>query len=307
MRWSLVIHGGAGLIKKQSLSPDRERKCRMGLRDAIDAGQSVLKQGGSAIDAVEASVVSLENCPLFNAGRGAVLTADGTIEFDASLMCGKTKRAGAIAGARTPLNPIRAARAVLETDRHVLMVGDGADALIAKKNLDTATLEELLIPERAEQLLRMQQQDRYALDHDPDETDTYGTVGAVALDTDGNLAAATSTGGMVNQWPGRVGDSALIGAGTWADNAICAISGTGHGEAFIRGNCASRVANLVELGGLPLKQAAEQVIHQEILTLGGRGGLIGIGTNGEIVMPFSTGGMFRAWMRSGGTPECKIW
>jgi len=307
MSWSLVIHGGAGLIERQSLSEEREALCRQGLLEALEAGSAILRDGGSALDAVQKAVASMEDSPLFNAGRGAVLTSEGTVEFDASIMCGKTRRAGAIAAARTPKNPILAARAVLETDRHVLLVGEGADAFISRMNVEQAAPSYFEVPERKTQLQRMQARDRYALDHDPDETDTYGTVGAVALDCLGDLAAATSTGGMVNQWPGRVGDSALIGAGTWADNQTCAISGTGQGEAFIRGHCAGRVADRVELRGESLDQASHHVIHEELIALGGRGGLIGLDSNGTMVLPFSTGGMFRAWARSDAVPQSAIW
>lgn len=306
MNWSLAIHGGAGLIERQSLSVEREAACTTGLHDALAAGQQILAAGGSALDAVMASVQSLELSPWFNAGHGAVLTSEGGIEFDASIMCGRTKRAGAIAGATTPKFPIAAARAVMETNRHVLMVGNGADAFIAKSHLETASIDYFRTAERMAQLEKMIHRQRYALDHDPDETDTYGTVGAVALDQHGHLAAATSTGGMVNQWPGRVGDSAIIGAGTWADER-CAISATGHGELYMRGRCAGRVADLIELGPLSLEEAANQVVHQEIQSMGGLGGLIGVSHTGEIVMPFSTGGMFRGWSRADGTVGTGIW
>jgi isoaspartyl peptidase/L-asparaginase-like protein (Ntn-hydrolase superfamily) len=272
----------------------------------MEAGREVLASGGEALDAVIASVRSMEQSPWFNAGRGAVLTSEGTVEFDASLMCGRTRRAGAIACARTPRYPIEAARTVMETDRHVLLVGEGADSFIQSTGLETASLDYFLTDERRAQLERMVARERYALDHDPTETDTYGTVGAVALDTHGDLAAATSTGGMVNQWVGRVGDSAIIGAGTWADER-CAISATGHGEAFIRGRCAGRVADLIELSGMSLEAASKQVIDRELTALGGRGGLIGVDRNGAMVMPFCTGGMFRAWTRPGEEIGTGIW
>ena len=305
--WALAIHGGAGIIKRQSLSAARQQECTAVLEDSIRAGQSVLTDGGAAMDAVIAAVVVMEQSPLFNAGRGAVLTSAGSVEFDASVMCGATRAAGAIACARTPCSPIQAARAVMDTDRHVLLVGQGADDFIARSGLETASADTFITEERRKQLSRMIQRERYALDHDPDEEDTYGTVGAVALDMAGNLAAATSTGGMVNQWPGRVGDSAVIGAGTWADNQTCAVSGTGHGEMFIRGHVAGRIADLMELSGLSLARASEQVIHEEVVGLGGRGGAVCVDRTGMVAMPFSTGGMFRGAVGSQQGMTVSIW
>jgi beta-aspartyl-peptidase (threonine type) len=305
--WSLAIHGGAGIIKRQSLSDDRQQACRAVLEMSLAAGRRVLEAGGAAMEAVIEAVCVMEDSPLFNAGRGAVLTSHGTVEFDASVMCGATRAAGAIGSARTPCSPVRAAHAVMQTDRHVLLVGEGADAFVARLGLKTASPESFVVEERQAQLARMVRKERYALDHDPDEEDTYGTVGAVALDQSGDLAAATSTGGMVNQWPGRVGDSAVIGAGTWADNRTCAVSGTGHGEVFIRGHVAARIADLVEMAGLSLDAAAHRVILEEVVAMGGRGGAVCVDRNGAISMPFSTGGMFRGSARDGLEAEVAIW
>ncbi len=304
MPLSLAIHGGAGLIRRESLSSEREAACRAGLRAALDAGWAVLEAGGAALDAVEAAVVALEDDPLFNAGRGAVLAAGGGVELDAAIMDGRDRRAGAITGATTPRNPIRAARAVLERTPHVLLCGRGADALVAEAGLPAATLDWFATDERRTQYAEVARSGGFTLDHGG--KDVYGTVGAVACDGAGHLAAATSTGGMVNKRPGRVGDSPVIGAGTFAWDATCAVSGTGHGEPFLRLGVAGRVSALMELTDADLARAAHRVIHQDLVELHGQGGLIAVDRHGHVSMPFNTGGMFRA-SRSPAGIAVEIW
>lgn len=304
---ALVIHGGAGLVRRDSLTPEREADCRLGLERALDAGLAVLDAGGSALDAVTAAVVALEEDPLFNAGRGAVLAAGGGIELDAAIMEGAERRAGALAGVRTPRNPIRAARAVLEHSPHVMLAGAGGDAFITEQGLETVAPGWHRTPERLAQYQQVAGSGAFTLDHGSASPDVYGTVGAVAVDDHGHTAAATSTGGMVNKRPGRVGDSPLIGAGTFAWDRTCAVSGTGHGEPFIRLGVAGRVSALMELAGFTLQQAAERVIHQELPELEGQGGLIAVGADGTVAMPFNTGGMFRAWRSADGSRGTAIW
>ena len=302
---AIAIHGGAGLSKKAKLSAERQAACEVGLEAAVRAGHAVLRAGGSAQEAVVAAVISLEDCPLFNAGRGSVLSAEGRIEMDASIMEGTQRQAGAIAGVLTPKNPILAAQAVLEHSPHVLLSGPGADRFVAERGLQQEDPEYFKTEERVRQLLRAQGQNQIALDHDTENV--YGTVGAVALDADGHLAAASSTGGMVNKQHGRLGDTPLIGAGTWADDRTCAVGATGHGEYFIRTHAAARVSNLMELGGLSLTAASHQVACEEVPALGGAGGLICVDKDGHIAMPFSTGGMFRAAIHTDGRLEVGVW
>jgi isoaspartyl peptidase/L-asparaginase-like protein (Ntn-hydrolase superfamily) len=242
---------------------------------------------------------------VFNAGRGAVLTADGDVELDAAVMEGEHRHAGAVAGVRTPRNPILLARAVMDHTPHVMLVGAGADALAAERGLVQVGREWFVTEERVRQLERARAQT-----FGPDagaKKDVYGTVGAVAVDLAGHVAAATSTGGMVNKRPGRVGDSPILGAGTWATDAACAVSGTGHGEPFVRLGVGSRVASWMELGGLSLDQAAERVVHQELPPMGGSGGLIAVDRYGNVALPFNTAGMFRGFQRQGEPPTTAIW
>jgi beta-aspartyl-peptidase (threonine type) len=311
--FTLAIHGGAGLTYKGSLSAERETACEASLRRVLALGAEILQAGGSALDAVEAAVVALEDDPLFNAGRGAVLANDGTVELDAAIMDGISRRAGAVAGAKTVRNPIRLARAVMEGTPHVMLVGEGADRYAVERGLPTEPLSYFVVPERLEQLERARTAHRFSLAADPSDgqpqkdRDVYGTVGAVACDQHGHLAVATSTGGMTNKRPGRVGDSPIVGAGTYAWDATVAVSGTGHGEPFVRLGVAHRVSALVELLGLDVAAAAERVIHQDLLELGGRGGLIAVDRQGGFAMPFNTAGMFRGVVRQGTSPEVAIW
>lgn len=300
---ALAIHGGAGLIHRDSLSPERERRCVEALGAALDAGGQLLRRGASALDAVVAAVVLLEDSPLFNAGRGAVLTGEERVELDAAVMCGRRRRGGAVAGTSTVRNPVRAARVVLEHGRHVLMVGAGAEALAEQAGLEPVDCAWFVVPERVSQLRRARAEARYGLDHGGEAQDVYGTVGAVACDADGHLAAATSTGGMVNQLPGRVGDSPILGAGTWAWDATAAISGTGHGERFLQHHVAARMSDWMDIGGLALGPAAERVLAE---LPPASGGLVAVDRQGRVVMPFTTAGMFRGAMH-GGRREIAIW
>jgi beta-aspartyl-peptidase (threonine type) len=307
--FTLAIHGGAGLTYKGSLSVERETACEASLRRVLALGAEILRAGGSALDAVEAAVVALEDDPLFNAGRGAVLANDGTVELDAAIMDGSTRKAGAIAGSRTVRNPIRLARAVMEGTPHVMLVGEGADRYAVERGLPTEPLSYFVVPERVAQLERARAAHQFSLaSPQPDkDRDVYGTVGAVALDQHGHLAVATSTGGMTNKRPGRVGDSPIVGAGTYAWDETVAVSGTGHGEPFVRLGVAHRVSALVELLGLDVAAAAERVIHQDLPLLGGRGGLVAVDRRGGFAMPFNTAGMFRGVVRDGSSPEVAIW
>ena len=312
----LVIHGGAGTIDRASLTAGKEQTYRDALTASLRNGQSVLLAGGSAVDAVIAAVVSMEDCPLFNSGHGAVFTSDGRNELDAAIMDGATRSAGAVAGVTSIRNPIRAACAVMTRSRHVMLVGPGAEAFAAEQGLGIVEPAYFFTPERWAQLERARAEGRLELDHDgtskaelPSATDEkkLGTVGAVALDVHGNLAAATSTGGITNKQWGRVGDSPIIGAGTWADNATCAVSGTGLGEAFMRACAAHEVAALVKYKGLPLDAAVTEVATVTVPANGGTGGLIAVDAAGNVSMRFSTTGMYRGVVRGGSPPVVSIW
>jgi L-asparaginase / beta-aspartyl-peptidase len=305
MGFALAVHGGAGLIRAESLSPTREASCRAALERALRAGEQILAGGGHALDAAVAAVVVLEDDPVFNAGRGAVLASDGSVELDAAVMDGRDRSAGAIAAVKTPQNPILLARAVMEHTPHVFLAGGGADVLAAELGLSLASRAWFVTPEREAQLARAS---GVSLDHDgPTQRDVYGTVGAVAADRQGHVAAATSTGGMTNKRPGRVGDTPVLGAGTYAWDRTAAVSGTGHGEPFVRLGVAHRVSALMELAGLELEAAAERVIHRDLPELGGRGGLIAVDARGRVAMPFNTAGMFRAAVQEGQAPIVAIW
>ena len=294
--FALVIHGGAGVIERNLLSESEEHAIRADLDAALEAGRRILADGGSALDAVEAAVVALEESPRFNAGKGSVYNADGQHELDASIMEGQTRRAGAVAGVETIRNPVRLARAVMEESPHVMMIGAGAERFadtqpqierVANDWFDTDT--------RRAQLDQEQARERSEAGDEGLRGKYFGTVGAVALDTHGDLAAATSTGGMTNKRYGRVGDSPLIGAGTWADER-CAVSGTGWGEFFIRNAVAHDIAARMAYGGDTLAAAAKAVIMLRVPELGGDGGAIAVDRDGNIAMPFSTTGMYRAWI-----------
>ena len=302
-RYALAIHGGAGAAPRVQLSPERERRYRIGLEAALDAGFTLLERGGSALDAVAAAVHLLEDDPCFNAGHGAALTRDGAAELDAAIMDGRQTRAGAVASVRHVRNPIELARRVMEKSRHVLLVGAGAEEFALEEGLPLVPNHYFRTAERLEQL-EAEQRGRHVSDLMPAAA---GTVGAVARDGDGNLAAATSTGGMTNKRPGRVGDSPIIGAGTYAKNGVCAVSATGHGEYFIRAVAAHHVCAAVEYRALTLEQAVRELLHEILPALGGDGGLIAVGARGRIVMDFSTEGMFRGARDSSGKREIAIY
>ena len=300
---ALVIHGGAGVIERDALSGEDEADIRADLDRALDAGHAVLAAGGAALEAAIAAVRVLEDSPRFNAGKGAVFNADGTHELDASLMQGHDQSAGAVAGVTTIRNPILLARAVMERSPHVLLAGTGAEAF-ADLHDDIARVPNSYFDtdERRRQLELAQARERgHALDALPPVGGTYfGTVGAVALDAAGHIAAATSTGGMTNKRWSRVGDSPLIGAGTWAD-ARCGVSGTGWGEYFIRAAVAHDICARVAYRGDSLRDAADEVLLRRVPALGGDGGAIALDADGNIAMPFNTSGMYRGWVKPDGS------
>jgi beta-aspartyl-peptidase (threonine type) len=297
--FALALHGGAGTIARTSLTPALEADYRAALRAALATGTALLAQGAPALDAVEATVRTLEDCPLFNAGRGAVFTHEGHHEMDAALMDGASRRAGAVAGVRAVQNPIRAARLVMEQTEHVLLAYPGADELAREHGLPMQPAEYFFTQQRFDQLQEAIAAGRMQLDHAAspsaalDPNWKKGTVGAVARDVRGHLAAATSTGGMTNKRYSRIGDTPLIGAGTWADER-CAISCTGHGEYFIRAVVGYDVACLMEYKGLSLAEACRVVVHDKLAPVGGEGGLIAVDAAGHLALPFNSEGMYRA-------------
>ncbi len=298
-RTALVIHGGAGVIERRALSVEDERAVRRDLDRALDAGNRVLKRGGSALDAVTASIGVLEESPWFNAGKGAVFNAAGGHELDASIMEGHTRRAGAVAGLSTVRSPIRLARAVMEHSPHVMMAGAGAEAFadtrpeIARVRPDWFDTDRRR--DQLEQARKREKAGQAAL-----STTYFGTVGAVALDQQGHIAAATSTGGMTNKRYGRVGDAPIIGAGNWADDR-CGVSGTGWGEFYIRAAVAHDICARVAYRGDTLAVAADAVVNGEVVKLGGDGGAIALDRDGNIAMPFNTSGMYRGWIKPDGS------
>ena len=302
--YAIAIHGGAGAVPREQLSREREERYRAGLAAALDGGFETLERGGSSLDAVARAVCILEDDPSFNAGHGAALTRDGAAELDAAIMDGKNLRAGAVASVRHVKNPIALARIVMEKSRHVLLVGGGAEEFALEEGFTLVPNRYFRTPERQEQLEFEQRGARVSDLVPPAAT---GTVGAVARDALGNLAAATSTGGLTNKRPGRVGDSPIIGAGTYAKNGLCAVSATGHGEYFIRAVAAHHVAAALEYRGLSLDQAVHELLHQVLRQLGGDGGLIAIGGDGAPVMQFSTEGMFRGARSADGRREIAIY
>ncbi len=311
--FAIVVHGGAGVINRADMTPARETLYRSGLEAARDAGYSVLERGGSSLDAVSAAVRSLEDNPLFNAGKGAVLNRLGVAELDSSIMDGKTLRAGAVAGVQHIRNPIDLARAVMEKSPHVLIAGTGAEEFALEQGF-TLVPNSYFRTEARVKALEKAQQEEQAVGSKPTASswvgpidDAKGTVGAVALDRNGNLAAATSTGGMTNKRPGRIGDSPLIGAGTYANNASCAVSATGDGEFFIRSVVAHDICAIVEYKRLSLEAAAREVIHVKIEGLHATGGVIALDTAGNVVMDFNSPGMFRASRDSRGRRDVAIY
>jgi L-asparaginase / beta-aspartyl-peptidase len=300
--FALAIHGGAGTLRRGLMDEARGALYHTGLRASLTAGRDILAAGGSALDAATAAVLVLEDDPLFNAGRGASFTSAGTLEMDAAVMDGRHRRAGAVAGICGPRNPVLAARAVMEHTPHVLLAGDGAVAFCRAQGLAFAEREYFYTESRWQALQHILERRRRGLpDTDPEEDDAlrHGTVGAVARDRDGNLAAATSTGGIAGKLPGRIGDSPIIGAGTYADNATCAVSATGHGEFFIRYAVAHEIVARMRHGGQPLSHAARKVID-ELGGLGGSGGLVAASRDGELALPFNCTGMYRGYVEADG-------
>jgi L-asparaginase / beta-aspartyl-peptidase len=300
---AIAIHGGAGAVPRQTLSAERERRYRDALAAALDLGYATLEKGGSSLDAVTAAVRMLEDDPLFNAGRGAALTRDGAAELDAAIMEGRQQRAGAVAAVRHVRNPIELARRVMEKSRHVLLVGAGAEEFAMEEGIALVPNDYFRTEERRAQL-ESERGGRPVSDLVPP---SQGTVGAVALDAAGDLAAATSTGGMTNKRQGRVGDSPIIGAGTYAKNGVCAVSATGHGEFFIRTVAAHHICAAVEHRGLGLQEAVHELLHGSLRELGGSGGIIAIDRAGRIVTQFSTEGMFRGVRDSSGLRQIDIY
>ena len=295
MSIGIAIHGGAGTISPQSMTPEKEKAYKNGLKAALEAGFKVLENGGSSLDAVAAAVVNLEDCHLFNAGKGSVFTNEGRHEMDASIMTGETLHAGAVACVQHLKNPILAAKAVMEKSEHVLLLGAGAEEFA--KSLDLAFEDNAYFYDdfRYQQWQKAIKEGKIQLDHSDEKK--FGTVGAVAIDNNNNLAAATSTGGMTNKRYNRVGDSAIIGAGTYANNNTCAISCTGHGEFFMRAVVAYDISCLMEYAGLSLEDACRKVVNDKLVKFGGEGGLIAIDAKGNICLPFNSEGMYRGYKK----------
>ncbi len=316
-----MIHGGAGVIPKGSLSPERERDYKAKLEEAVLAGYKLLQAGKPGLDAVEAAIRILEDSPLFNAGKGAVFTNDGKNELDASIMNGKTLAAGAVAGLRHVKNPITLARAVMERSPHVMMVGEGAEKFAKEQNIDLVDEKyfwtqarwdalQLVIKEEEQQKAKANEPTKPSVAELPARSlpeNRFGTVGAVALDKFGDLAAGTSTGGMTNKRYGRVGDAPIIGAGTYANNDSCAVSATGWGEFFIRLGVARDIGALMEYRAMPIQAAADLVIKQKLQKLGGDGGIIAIDKFGNMAISFNSDGMYRAYIGPDGKPVVEIY
>lgn len=298
---AIAIHGGAGTILRSLMTPEKEAQYKQGLQNALEAGNKILSAGGSSLDAVEAAVISLENFPLFNAGRGAVFTNKGTHEMDASIMEGKTLQAGAVSGISRVQNPVHLARVIMQKSGHVFLQGKDAELFAQTMQLPFQPDEYFYTEERYKQWQEVKDTDGYQLDHTVLEKGEkkFGTVGAVAIDKAGNLAAATSTGGMTNKRFGRVGDSPIIGAGTYANNNTCAISCTGHGEFFIRAVVAYDISCLMEYKGYSLQQACDYVVKDKLVKTGGEGGLIALDKSGNIELSFNSDGMYRGFLRQG--------
>ncbi len=301
-RFGIVIHGGAGTILKSNMTPEREAEYTAKLNEVLKTGYKILENGGTALDAVNAAINIMEDSPLFNAGKGAVLTEKGVAELDASIMDGKNLMAGAIAGVRHIKNPINLARLVMEKSPHVMMVGEGAEEFGKENNIEMVDNSYFITKERWESYQKMLKREE-----ERKKAEKHGTCGAVALDKNGNLAAGTSTGGMMMKKFGRVGDSPIIGAGTYANNNTCAVSATGYGEYFIRLGVAKDISALMEYKNYSLKDAANEVIMNKLGKLGGDGGIIAIDKNGNVAMPFNTDGMYRGQYLNGEEPVVKIY
>ncbi len=315
---ALAVHGGAGTILRSEMTAELEAEYRNGLKNALSKGWEILQAGGSALDAAQEAVVVLENFPLFNAGRGSVFAHDGKNEMDACLMDGETGKAGAVAFVRSVKNPIKLARLVMDKTEHILLAGAGANEFAKEMNVELETDDYFFTDFRFEQFLKARKEGVVELDHTPEEVESgewrvesartenqiqnpksLGTVGAVACDSFGNIAAATSTGGMTNKKFGRIGDTPIVGAGNYADNATCAVSCTGHGEFFMRAVAAYDVSALMKYKNLSLREAAREVV-EKLLAIGGEGGLIAVDAKGNVALPFNSEGMYRGFADSDG-------
>ena len=313
--FSIVLHGGAGTILKENMTPKREAAYKAKLEEAIKTGYEILNNGGTSLEAVTKTINVMEDSPLFNAGKGAVFTNAGTNEHDASIMDGNTLNAGASAGTTTVRNPIDLARAIMDHSPHVMLAGKGAEHFAEEQGLQIVNPSYFFTERRFNALQKIKETEQVELDHDektafydPDIKDyKFGTVGCAALDMDGNLAAGTSTGGMTNKRWGRIGDAPIIGAGTYANNNTCAVSSTGWGEYFIRAMVAHDISALMEYKGMSLKDAAREVIHDKVGGLGGDGGIVAVDKNGNVAMEFNTAGMYRATMNDRGKMVIKIY
>ena len=301
-KYAIAIHGGAGTILRKNMTNEIEKKYKMALKESILAGENILLNSGLAIDAVEASIRSLENNPLFNAGRGSVFSHEGEHEMDASIMNGKDLMAGAVAGVKNVKNPITLAKSVMQHSNHVFMAGQGAEVFAKQLNIEMAPNEYFFEQMRYDQLIQAKASDTIHLDHVDNKFENgekkFGTVGAVALDVFGNISAGTSTGGMTNKKHGRVGDTSIIGAGTYANNQTCGVSCTGHGEFFIRSVVAYDISCLIEYKGFSLKDACNLVVKDKLVKIGGEGGLIALDARGNIELCFNSEGMYRASKKS---------
>jgi len=306
-KYSLAIHGGAGTLVRGLMTSEMEANYKKALDLALEAGYEVLKSGGNALDAVETSVKLLEDTPLFNAGKGSVFTNQGTHEMDAAIMDGKTRQAGAVSLISGIKNPVSLARDVMEKTDHVFLAGEGAIRFALKNGYSLEKDDYFYDEVRYRQWQGIKDSDKFQLDHSVNKEGKFGTVGAVACDVNGDLAAATSTGGMTNKKWGRVGDSPMIGIGNYANNKTCAVSCTGSGEFFIRGVVAYDVSCLMEYKGLSLEEATSEVIHKRILEIDGDGGLIAVDSKGNISTPFNTEGMYRASKNHEGKKEIAIY
>lgn len=304
--FSIAIHGGAGILTRGMMNSQQEAAYLSGINEALDAGYALLEEGANATEAIVAAVTRLEDCPLFNAGKGSVFTAEGTHEMDASIMEGATRRAGAVAMVTGIKNPILLARDVMEHSAHVLLAGQGAMAFAAQRNYQILPPSYFYDQFRYDQWQEIKGSDKTQLDHVASDR-KFGTVGAVACDIHGNIAAATSTGGMTNKKFGRIGDSPIIGSGTYANNQTCAISCTGSGEFFIRGAVAYDVSCLIEHCQLDLQTACDEVIKKRLLALGGDGGLIAVNAKAEVCFSFNTAGMYRGYRCSDGARYAAIY
>jgi len=312
-KFTLVIHGGAGTILKADMTTELESAYTEGLKIALDAGYAVLEEGGPAINAVKAALVILEDNVLFNAGRGAVFTRKGVHEMDAAIMDGKTLNAGAVAAVRNVRNPIELATEVMQHSDHVFLSGEGANDFAINQGIRLEPEEYFFSQFRYDQWKAMRDSDNYSLDHSNQHVEElmkdkkFGTVGAAACDQKGNIAAATSTGGMTNKKYGRIGDTPMIGSGTYANNKTCAISCTGHGEMFIRAVAAYDVSALMEYKNFSLQQAMDEVVHKKLVSIQGEGGMIGVDANGNFAMMFNSAGMYRGVRSSDGTNEIALY